>query len=120
MPEEERFLSCSLNINWPDTARLQPGAVIPEQADILAALGEIFDATIIGTRVINSRSHIDDGRFAGWLTYSGFDRSWKALEGLHRALRQRGLGLRQWSRDLFIPRAWQFDRDEPPGGRSRG
>jgi hypothetical protein len=119
MPDEERFLSCSLNINWPDTARLQPGAVIPGQAETLAALGEVFDATIIGTRAINSRSRIAEGHFAGWLTYSSFDRSTKALDGLHRALRRQGLGLRQWSRDLFLPRAWQFDRAEPPGGRSR-
>jgi hypothetical protein len=119
VPEEERFLSCSLSINWPDTARIQPGAEIPAQADILEALGEIFDAMIIGTRVINSRSRSDDGRFAGWLSYSGFERSSRALDELHRALRQRGLGLRQWSRDLFLPRAWQSDRAEPNGGRSR-
>jgi curved DNA-binding protein CbpA len=119
VPEEERFLSCSLSINWPDTARIPPGADIPGQADILAALGEIFDATIIGTRVINSRSRSDDGRFAGWLSYSGFERSSKALDGLHRALRQKGLGLRQWSRDLFLPRAWQSDRSEPPGSSRR-
>jgi hypothetical protein len=115
LPEQERFLSCSLNISWPDVARLDPGVVIPGLAEILAALGEIFDATIISTRVINSRSHVEDGRFAGWLSYSGFDRSWKALQGLHQALRQRGLGMRQWSRDLFLPRAWQFDRTEPHG-----
>jgi DnaJ domain len=119
VPDEERFLSCSLNINWPDTARLQPGEVVSGHAEILTALGEVFDAMIIGTRVINSRSRVDAGRFAGWLSYSSFDRSSKALEGLHRALRQRGLGLRQWSRDLFLPRAWQFDRAESPGGRPR-
>ena len=99
--------------------RIEPGAAIPDQAAILAALGEIFDAMIIGTRVINSRSRVEDDRFAGWLSYSSFDRSSKALQGLHQALRHRGLGLRQWSRDLFIPRAWQFDRTEPPGGPRR-
>jgi hypothetical protein len=119
VPEEQRFLSCSLNLNWPDSARLDPLAAIPGQAEILATLGELFDATIIGTRVINSRSRVEEGRFAGWLSYSSFDRSYKALQGLQHALRRRGLGLRQWSRDLFIPRAWQFDRAEPPGGRRR-
>jgi DnaJ domain len=119
VPDEERFLSCSLNINWPDVAGLAPGAVVAGEGAIVAALGEIFDATIIGTRAINSRSRVDDGRFAGWLSYSSFDRSFKALQGLHRALRSRGLGMRQWSRDLFIPRSWQFDRAEPPGGRHR-
>jgi len=117
VPEEQRFLSCSLNISWPDGARIDPRADIPGAEGIVAELGEIFDATIIGTRVINSRTHIDDGRFAGWLSYSSFDRSWKALQALHQSLRRNGLGMRQWSRDLFLPRAWQFDRTEPPGGR---
>jgi hypothetical protein len=119
LPEQERFLSCSLNINWPDAAGLEPGAVIPGHPEIVAALGEIFDATIIGTRVINSRSHVEQDRFAAWLSYSNFDRSFKALQGLHHVLRRRGLGMRQWSRDLFLPRAWQFDRTEPPGGTRR-
>ena len=44
------------------------------------------------------------------LSYSNFDRSWKALNTLHQSLRRRGLGLRQWSRDLFLPRAWRSDR----------
>ena len=112
VPDEERFLSCSLNLNWPDGVRAANGGVF-DQRPIVAALGEIFDATIIGTRAINSRSRFDDGRFAGWLSYSSFDRSWKSLQGLHQALRSRGLGMRQWSRDLFIPRAWQYDHVEP-------
>lgn len=121
VPEEQRFLSCSLNLSWPDIASGggAPIVAIPDAEAILAALGEVFDATIIGTRAINSRSKVEDGRFAGWLSYSSFDRSWKALQGLHMALRRRGLGIRQWSRDLFIPRAWQFDRAEPPGGHRR-
>jgi DnaJ-like protein len=118
VPDAERFLSCSLNLNWPDGGRAAGGDAFDE-APIVAALGEVFDSTIIGTRAINSRSRIEDGRFAGWLSYSSFDRSWKSLQGLHQALRARGLGMRQWSRDLFIPRAWQSDRAEPtsPLGR---
>ena len=85
---------------------------IPDRAAIIAALGEVFDNMIISTRVVNSRSSIEDDRFSGWLSYSSFDRSSKALQTLHHALRTRGLGLRQWSRDLFLPRAWQFDRKE--------
>lgn len=119
MPDEQRFLSCSLNLNWPDAARLAPGADVGDASAVVAALAEVFDATIIGTRTINSRSRVEDGRFAGWLSYSSFDRSWKALQGLHRALRSRGLGMRQWSRDLFIPRAWQFDRAEQPDAPKR-
>ena len=36
-----------------------------------------------------------------------FDRAWKAVNSLHELLLARGLGLRQWSRDLFIPRSWR-------------
>jgi hypothetical protein len=110
VPEDERFLSCSLNVSWPDGARAlagAPGAALPE---IMAAVSDVFDAMVIGTRVIASRAHAADDRFAGWLSYSNFDRSSKALHTFHEALNRRGLGLRQWSRDLFLPRAWRSDR----------
>ena len=112
VPDEQRFLSCSLNLSWPDASGPIAADPIAERPAILAALGEIFDTMIISTRVVNSRSSIEDDRFSGWLSYSSFDRSSKALQTLHHALRARGLGLRQWSRDLFLPRAWQFDRKE--------
>ena len=32
-------------------------------------------------------------------------RAFKAVGGLHQLLKSRGLGMRQWSRDLFIPRS---------------
>jgi DnaJ domain len=112
VPEDQRFLSCSLNLSWPDATRPDRERPIPDAARILATLGEIFDSVILATRVISSRSRIEDDRFSGWLSYSSFDRSWKALQSLHGALRARGLGLRHWSRDLFLPRAWQFDRPE--------
>jgi hypothetical protein len=113
MPEEQRFLSCSLNISWPDAARPDRDAPIRDRADIIATLGVIFDTMTIQSRVAAARSRVEDERFAGWLSYSSFDRSWKALKTLHEMLRARGLGLRQWSRDLFLPRAWQFDRSRP-------
>ncbi len=112
VPEEQRFLSCSLNLSWPDALRPDRDDPIPEHAAILEALGEIFDAMIISTRVVNSRSSsrtIDSP--AGSATRASTASS-KALQILHDSLRSRGLGLRQWSRDLFIPRAWQFDRKE--------
>jgi len=112
LPDEQRFLSCSLNITWPDAARPDRDDPIRGRAAILATLSEVFDALIISTRAIASRSRIEEDRFAGWLSYTSFDRSSKALKALHEALRAHGLGLRQWSRDLFLPRAWQFDRSE--------
>jgi hypothetical protein len=107
VPDEERFLSCNLNLNWPDLGP-EGGAInIDDPASYLATLREVFDEMIINTRVVTSRSRADDDRFAGWLCYSNFDRAWKAVNTMHELLRARGLGLRQWSRDLFIPRGWR-------------
>jgi len=104
--DEERFLSCSLNLSWPDQGQTASALADKEVTRIVQDLNEIFDHMIVSTRVITSRSHSDDDEFAGWLSYSSFDRSWKALKYLHDAVRSRGLGLRQWSRDLFIPKNW--------------
>jgi hypothetical protein len=106
-PDEDRFLSCSLNFAWPDLPPNQAAFADGDPATITALLNEIFDQMIITTRVVSSRSRVENERFAGWLAYSNFDRAWKAVKTLHELLRSRGLGLRQWSRDLFIPRGWR-------------
>ena len=106
-PDEDRFLSCNLNISWPDQAGNKRAETGDDPAAILSALHEVFDQMIINTRVVTSRSREDEDRFAGWLAYSNFDRAWKSVNTMHELLRARGLGLRQWSRDLFIPRAWR-------------
>jgi DnaJ domain len=109
--DEERFLSCSLNLSWPDRGQAASMAADKDATRTVLALSEVFDHMIVSTRVITSRSHASEDGFAGWLSYSSFDRSWKALKYLHDAVRSRGLGLRQWSRDLFIPKNWG-DRPE--------
>jgi hypothetical protein len=106
-PNEDRFLSCNLNISWPDQGAADQAETIRDQASILSTLHEVLDQMIISTRVATSRSREDPDRFAGWLSYSNFDRAWKSVSTLHELLRARGLGLRQWSRDLFIPRGWR-------------
>jgi hypothetical protein len=106
VPDADRFLSCNLNLVWPDPAWIQaPGADF-DRTPILATLHEAFDLLIINTRAVTSRSRIEDDRYAGWISYSNFDRSWKAVNALHQFLQAHGLGIRQWSRDLFIPRNW--------------
>ncbi len=105
-PDEERFLSCCINVNWPDPTVTERSDLGVPEAAIIATLSEALDQTIIGTRAIQSRSRVEDDRFAAWMSYPSFDRSWKALNVLHENLKQRGLGMRQWSRDLFVPRQW--------------
>jgi len=107
VPDEERFLSCNLNMSWPDPPGADRDAAPGDRAAIITTLNEIFDNMIITTRVETSRSRTQDDRFGGWLAYSNFDRAWKAVNSLHELLRSRGLGIRQWSRDLFIPRGWR-------------
>jgi hypothetical protein len=106
-PDEERFLSCNLNLSWPDQSSLRASAPITEHATTIAVLQEIFDQMIITSRAVSSRARAEDDRFAGWLSYSSFDRAWKAVNTIHQLLKSRGMGLRQWSRDLFIPRGWR-------------
>jgi len=96
-----------LNMSWPDVAGADRDTVPADHAATIAALNEIFDRMIITTHVQTSRSRTQDDRFGGWLAYSNFDRAWKAVNSLHELLRSGGLGLRQWSRDLFIPRGWR-------------
>ena len=108
VPDEDRFLSCNLNISWPDQGaaeRRRDDRAIRRRS--CRRLHDVFDQMIITTRVVTSRSRDDDDRFAGWLSYSNFDRAWKAVNTLHELFEARGLGLRQWSRDLFIPRGWR-------------
>jgi hypothetical protein len=104
-PDEERFLSCSLNFFWPDAGLGGQSSLPPDADSVIASLQGIFDQMVISTRVVASRSQFADDRFDGWLSYSNFDRAWKAVNALHQLLLARGFGMRQWSRDLFIPRA---------------
>jgi hypothetical protein len=104
--EEERFLSCSLNISWPDRGSASSQEASKDDPAILASVSEIFDHLVMSTRAVSSRCREENDGFEGWLTYSSFDRSWKAMKSLHDAVRSKGLGVRQWSRDLFIPRNW--------------
>jgi hypothetical protein len=104
---EHRLLSCCLNINWPDASlSLSPGS-IDHAEQTLSALGEVFDAVVIQSRVQASRSAVVDGRFAGWLNYTTPDRAQAAVATLREMLHTKGLTVSQWSRDLVIPRHWR-------------
>lgn len=105
-PEGDRFLSSSLNIAWPDPEVGRLDIPDEERGEILAALDGAFEHLVISTRAVSEQRHLEDGVFSGWLTYSSFDRTWRVVQEMRKALNARGLGIRQWSRDLFIPRNW--------------
>ena len=106
-PDEERFLSCSLNLSWPDQGAGR-GRFDDEQAASIVAQLE---------RDLRPPDRLDPGHH---LPVARRRRSVRRLAQLLelRPLVQgpqdasttrsgaRGLGLRQWSRDLFIPKTW--------------
>ena len=104
VPDEDRFLSCNLTMSWPDENGAARSLSHDEHETIQASLKETFDHVTVATRVVSSRSRLLDDQWSGWLAYSNFDRAYKAVGVLHETLKSRGMGMRQWSRDLFIPR----------------
>jgi hypothetical protein len=104
---EDRFMSCCLNISWPEPELASQAETIPGGAETLAKLTEAFQEVHIRTPVINSRCKVDDSRFQGWLSYSSTQLAWSAFNKLHEELNARGLSVKQWTRDLIIPRDWR-------------
>jgi hypothetical protein len=101
---EDQNLSGTLNIVWPSAqyAR-QPGSEA-EDAEILRLLDDVFDDMRTKTRVVSSRCKREPDRFTGWLSYPSGDRAWNAFKVLHELLNARKLGVRQWTRDMIIPK----------------
>ncbi len=104
-PSHQRNLSGSLLLAWPDP--LEPGLVIdPDLRElILKALNAAFDDLRGRTAVTSARSSIDDdGRFEARLDYGNGPTASDAFKRLHVSLKARGLGVRQWSRDVSVRR----------------
>ena len=106
MPAEDRNLSCSLNISWPSAKLGRPGADIPDSEAILKSIESAFGRTTMAVRVTAARSHVDDGRFAGWLTFTSVARAEDGYKVLHAELLKVGLGVERAVREVTIPRAW--------------
>jgi hypothetical protein len=101
---EDRNLSGSLTLTWPDPALAPRAAMIPQADRILRALNAAFDEARARPEVRGARSHIDGGRFEAWLGYPNGHAAWLAFKNLHVGLKARGLGVKQWTRDLIVPR----------------
>jgi hypothetical protein len=104
---EDRFLSCCLNISWPDPDLARSAETIADGAETLHKLTEVFQDIHIHTPVTNSKCKVEDDKFQGWLSYSSTQLAWSAFNKLHEGLNARGLGVKQWTRDLIIPRDWR-------------
>ena len=104
---EERVLSCSLNLSWPDAELPFPPSTVANAEGILRSLGEVVDTLTVKSRAVSASSQVVEGRFTGWLSYHNNERALAAFDLLREMLHENGLVVKQWSRDLMIPRSWR-------------
>ncbi len=101
---EDRNLSGSLEITWP-TAELSGRAEkLPNASKILGALNAAFDDLRVRTPTTGARSQIEGGKFWATLGYASGKVASDAFKHFHVNLKARGLGVKQWTRDVTIPR----------------
>ncbi len=105
--EDKLFLSCNLNILWPDPALNDRGREIPDVETVLGQITEAFREVEALTRVASASFNVEENRFYGWLSYPSVNKAWDGLRQLREALHARGFSLKQWTRDLTIPRQWR-------------
>ena len=101
---EGRNLSSCLHVTWPAPSAHEGDPEIPADPEMLKRLTKVFDGLPRRTKATSSWSRSKDGRFVGWLSYPTANRAFEAFEAFHKALNDRGLAVRQSSRELFIAR----------------
>lgn len=101
---ENRNLSSCLNITWPAPPEHEGDPELPADPEMLKRLKRVFDGMPRRSKATSYWSKMKDGRFVGWLSYPTANRAFEAFEAFHRALNDKGLGVRQSSRELFIAR----------------
>jgi hypothetical protein len=99
---EDRNLSCSLNVTWPDPTI--EGLDRDESRKTLSALTAAMKAATKAARPQSTQARSDAGRFDGWLIYGSAQQTDKAFQALLGSLHARGLGVRQTIRDLTLSR----------------
>jgi hypothetical protein len=100
----DRNLSGSMTITWPDPSLADRAEALPQADRILGALNAAFDEARARPDVRGGHSHIDARRFEAWLGYANGHAAWLAFKNLHVGLKARGLGVKQWTRDMTVPR----------------
>ena len=101
---EDRQLGGSIKVVWPDPDLPGDPRGVPFADRILVALNGAFDELRAKTAPLKARSQIDSGRFEAWLNYTNGPTAAAAFKHLHVTLKARGLGVRQWTREMLIPR----------------
>lgn len=101
---EHRFLSCCLNVSWPDAALGRPPSTVENADGICKGLTALIDDLAERSHATESRSAVLDLRFNGWLSYPTAEAANAAFALLRGLLHKDGLVVKQWSRDLIVPR----------------
>jgi hypothetical protein len=104
---DERFLSCSLNIAWPETSLAAGALAIPDADAHLRALVDVFEELRTLSPAVASNDRVEEGRFVGWLSYASINQALIGFRQLRESLNARGFRLKPWTRDLIIPRDWR-------------
>ncbi len=104
---DDRFLSCSLNITWPDPDSNLASGSIPNAEATLKNLERVFEALCAETKPLTSHSSVEVGQFSAWLSFPNDERAQAAFGTFRHLVHTVGLVVKQWSRDLVIPRQWR-------------
>lgn len=103
-PADARPLAGTLIIRWPDEPHAARPLAIPGHDRVLRAVHTTFIEARGRPEVDESQADAADGRFVGVLRYRTGHAASLAFKHLHVRLKARGLGVRQWTRDVFLPR----------------
>ena len=101
---DSRNLSGSLQIRWPGEDLAEGAETLPLSEKILPALNAAFDELRKRTAPTGAGSRIERGCFDATLGYPSGQDAWEAFKLFHVGLKARGLGAKQWTRDVTIPR----------------
>jgi hypothetical protein len=101
---ENRNLSSCLHVTWPAPPLHDGEPEIPPDPEVLKRLSRVFDGMPRRSKATAYWSRPEGGRFVGWLSYPTANRAFEAFESFHKALNDKGLGVRQSTRELFIAR----------------
>ncbi len=103
--ESDRNLSCSLNISWPSAlVEAEESTESPQARErMISNLNEAVEATIKATAPVRASESAELQGFRGWLAFETAHQTSTAFIALRQQLKRRGLGVRQWTREIVIP-----------------
>lgn len=100
----ESNLGGTLHLLWPEPEHAEIARSMPDTPKVLAELRGLYEWLRTQPEVLGARVQEERGKIEAWLEYSGGSAAWKAFNLLRPALKEVGLGVRQWTRDLRIPK----------------